>query len=103
MDSELEALVSWKTWTLVPCPTDAKIVTCKWVFTLKYHLDDTIACHKARLDACGFTQAYDIDYIETLSLVICLPSVRMLLCFAINQDWFLHQLDVFKAFLYGDL
>ena len=54
MDSELEALVFCRTWTLVPPPVDANIVTCKWVFTLKYHLDGTIACHTT---ARGFTQA----------------------------------------------
>ena len=55
MDSKVEALVSQGTWTLVPRPTDANIVTCKWVFTVKYHLDGTNARHKAHLAACGFT------------------------------------------------
>ena len=65
MDYEVEALVSRETWTLVPRPVDANIVTCKWVFTVKYHLDGTIAHHKAYLVARGFTQAYSINYIET--------------------------------------
>ena len=52
MDSELEVLVSHKTWTLVPHLADANIVTCKWVFNQKYH-DGTIADHKARLVAQG--------------------------------------------------
>ena len=46
MDHEVEALVSRGTWTLVPHPENANIVTCKWVFTIKYHLDVTIARHK---------------------------------------------------------
>ena len=61
------------------------------------------ACHKAQLVAKGFTQAYDIDYTETFSLVVRMNSIRVLLSLAINLDWSLHQLDVSKAFLYGDL
>ena len=90
MDYEVEALVSRGTWTLVPRPAYANIVMCKWVFTVKYHPDGTIAHHKARLVARGFTQAYDIDYTETFSLVICLSSIRVLLSLAVNQAWSLH-------------
>ena len=93
MDHEVEALVSRGTWTLVPRPTDANIVTCKWVFTIKYHPDGTMSRHKARL----------VDYTETFSPVVRLNSVRVLLSLAINQAWSLHQLDVSNAFLYGDL
>ena len=55
MDLEYRALVHCGTWDLVPRPTDANIVTCKWVFTLKYHPDGIVARHKARLVARGFT------------------------------------------------
>ena len=55
MDNEVEALVSQGTWTLVPRQVDANIITCKWVFTIKYHPDGTIDCHKACLVARGFT------------------------------------------------
>ena len=78
-------------------------MTCKWVFTLKYHPDDIVARHKARLVAREFTQAHGIDYIETFFPVVCMNSIRVLLSLVINLDWSLHQLDVFNAFLYGDL
>ena len=103
MDHEVETLVFQGTWTLVPRPADANIVTCKGVFTIKYHPDGTIAHHKARLVARGFTQAYGIDYTETFSPVVRLNSVRVLLSLAVNQAWSLHQLDISNAFLYGDL
>ena len=85
MDHEVEALVFRGTWTLVPRPADANIVTYKWVFTIKYHPDGTIAYHKARLVARGFTQAYDIDNTETFSPVVRLNSIRALLSLAVNQ------------------
>ena len=103
MDHEVEALVSQRTWTLVPRPADANIVACKWVFTIKYHPDGTIARHKARMVARGFTQAYGIDYTETFSPVVRLNFVRVLLSLVVNEAWSLHQVDVSNAFLYGDL
>ena len=103
MDAEVGALLNRGTWELVPRPRDANIVTCKWVFTIKYNPDGTISRHKARLVARGFTQAYGIDYTETFSPVVRLNSIRVLLSLAVNQDWTLHQLDVSNAFLYGDL
>ena len=50
------------TWILVPRLADANIVMCKWVFTLKYHLDGTIAHKKAYLLTRSFIQAYGINY-----------------------------------------
>ena len=78
MDLEYRALVHRGTRDLVPRLTDASIVTCQWVFTLKYHLDGTVARHKARLVARGFTQAHDIDYTKTFSLVVRMNSIGAL-------------------------
>ena len=103
IDLEYRALVHRGTWDLVPCPTDANIVTCKWVFTLKYHPDGIVAHHKARLVARGFTQAHGIDYTETFSPVVRMNSIRVLFSLVVNLNWSLHQLDVSNAFLYGDL
>ena len=103
MDLEYHSMVQCGTCDLVPRPTDANIVTCKWVFTLKYHPDGIVARHKARLVASGFTQAHDIDYTETFSPVVCMNSIHLLLSLVFNLNWSLHQLDVSNAFLYGDL
>ena len=92
-----------RSWDLVPCPSDANIVTCKWVFTLKYHPDGTVACHKARLVGKGFTQTHGIDYTETFSPIVRMNSIPVLLSLIINLNWSLHQLDVSNAFLHGDL
>ena len=92
-----------ETWTLVPHPSDLNVVSCKWVYSLKYNPDGSIARHKARLVARGFSQAYSLDYTETFSPVARLSSIRVLFSVALNQAWPLHQLDVSNAFLYGDL
>ena len=75
----------------------------KWVFTLKYHANGIIACHKVSLVARGFNQPYDIIYIKTFFLVVRLKSICMLLSLIVNQEWSLNHLEVSNTFLYSDI
>lgn len=65
MHEEYDALINQNTWSLVPLPPDKNLVSCKWLFKLKRNVDGTIARHKARLVARGFSQEYGVDYDET--------------------------------------
>ena len=84
-------------------PRGSNIVSCRWVYTLKYFPDGTIHRHKACLVARGFSQQYAIDYEDTFSPMVRMCSVRIIVSMAVKLDWPLHQLDVSNAFLYGDL
>jgi len=44
-------------------------VNWKWIFKIKYNVDDFVAKHKACLVAKGFTQVEGIDFNETISHV----------------------------------
>ncbi|CAL2236842.1 unnamed protein product [Prunus armeniaca] len=79
MGEEITALEQNQTWDLVPKPRDVKPISCKWVYKIKHHLD------------------------ETFSLVAKLMTVRVLLALAANKDWNLYQMDVKNAFLHGEL
>ncbi|GAB2267282.1 hypothetical protein Dimus_038662 [Dionaea muscipula] len=103
MQTEMDALISQNTWTLVPLPPDKNIVSCKWIFKLKRNADGTISRHKARLVARGFSQEQGVDYDETFSPVVRHTTVRLLLSLAAHFAWKLHQLDVKNAFLHGFL
>lgn len=85
-------------WSLVPKPSEAHIVGCPWVFTIKQNPDGTLDQLKARLVAKGFTQTYDLGYTETFSPVAQLNSVRVIISLAANLDWLLRELDVKNAF-----
>lgn len=43
MQAEFDALMMNQTWTVVPLPSNQKIVGCKWVFKIKRNSDGTIA------------------------------------------------------------
>ena len=103
MNAEYAAFLQRETCQLIPRPSDVNVVSCKWVYSLKYNPDGSIARYKARLVAREFSQAYGLDYTKTFSLVARLSSIRVLFSVALNQAWSLHQLDVSNAFLYGDL
>jgi len=103
MQEEFDALLANHTWDLVPRPSQANIVTGKWVFKHKYQADGSLERYKARWVFRGFTQRPGIDYNETFSPVVKLATVRTVLSLALSRSWPVHQLDVKNAFLHGTL
>jgi hypothetical protein len=103
MLDELKALEKNKTWDLVKLLAGKKVVSCKWVFTVKQNLEGKVERYKARLVARGYSQTYGIDYDETFAPVTKMSTVRILISCAANFGRPLHQLDVKNAFLHGDL
>ncbi|PRQ23920.1 putative RNA-directed DNA polymerase [Rosa chinensis] len=103
MQEEYDALMNQNTWTLVPLPPDKNLVPCKWIFKIKRNSDGSIARHKARLVARGFSQEYGVDFEETFSPVVRHTTVRLILGLAASSGWKLHQMDVKNAFLHGIL
>jgi len=103
MVEELRALEKNKTWELVKLPAGKKVISCKWVFTIKQNPEGKVERYKARLVARGYSQTYGIDYDETFAPMAKMGTVRILISCAANFGWPLHQLDVKNAFLHGDL
>ncbi|KAG7543090.1 Ribonuclease H-like superfamily [Arabidopsis thaliana x Arabidopsis arenosa] len=103
MSEEINAQFKNHTWDLVPATAARHIITCKWIFTLKFNVDGSIARYKARLVARGFNQQYGIDYSETFSPVIKSTTIRTVLEVAVKRNWSIHQVDINNAFLQGTL
>jgi hypothetical protein len=103
MLDEYNALMSNKTWTLFPPVPGRNVIDCNWVFKLKYKVDGSVDCHRARLVAKGFKQCFAIDYDGTFNPVVKPTTIRLVLSLAISNGWVLRQLDVKNAFLHGIL
>ncbi|KAE8672369.1 hypothetical protein F3Y22_tig00111843pilonHSYRG00119 [Hibiscus syriacus] len=103
MKDEILALETNKTWSVASLPYGKVPIGCKWVYRIKYNAAGTIERYKARLVAKGYSQREGVDYVDTFSPVVKLVTVRFLLAIASIFDWPLFQLDVYNAFLQGDL
>ena len=103
MTDEIDAFHRLKTWSVVSLPPAKSAFGCKWVFQVKKNSNGTIARHKARLVAKGYLQQEGVDFQETFSPMAKLPTIRILICLALNHGWPLKQLDISNAFLHGIL
>ena len=61
MREEFAALVSNRTWDLVPRPPSANLITGKWVFKHKMRVDGTLERYKARWVVRGFRQRAGVN------------------------------------------
>lgn len=103
MQSEIDAIHTNQTWTLVAPPPHANIISCKWVFKVKTGLPDSTPKFKARLVARGDEQFDGLDYDEVFSPVARWTTVRTIAALAAQANWPILHLDVKTAFLNGDL
>ncbi|XP_073355215.1 uncharacterized protein [Aegilops tauschii subsp. strangulata] len=103
MRDEFTALVSNRTWELLPRPPRANLITGKWVYRHKTRADGSLERYKARWVVCGFRQRMGVDYGETFSPVVKPATIRTVLTIAASRRWPVHQLNVKNAFLHGDL
>jgi hypothetical protein len=101
MQTEFNALLQNRTWSLVPPYPSQNIVRCKWVFKLKRKADGSIERHKARLVAKGFHQQAGVDYGETYSPVVKPTTIQTVLSLAYSAGWSMKQIDIQNAFLHG--
>jgi len=103
MDYEYKSLRENATWILVPRPEEKRILSNRWIFKTKINQKGEIEKFKARLVVRGHTQREGIDYQETFAPVARFDSIRTLLAAAVNEELYVHQMDVVLAYVQGEL
>ena len=103
LQHEMDSLLKHNVFNLVELPNGRKAIGSKWVFRVKHNADGSVERRKARLVAQGYSQKHDVDYDETFSPVVRFESLRTVIGLSVKQGLKLHQTNVTKAFLNGDL
>ncbi|SGY18682.1 BQ5605_C014g07439 [Microbotryum silenes-dioicae] len=96
----------FKVFTIEPrssVPPGATIVTSKFVWKTKRDAHGDVTGRKARLVAQGNRQRDDIDFSETFAPIARFSSIRCLLALAATNGYHVHQADIDKAYLHGEL
>jgi hypothetical protein len=99
MKEEFNSLLKQGVFSLVPRPSDRRILKGRWVYKIKLGPLNEILRRKARFVAKGFLQEYGTDYTETHSPVARMKSIKLILSLTARFDLELHQLDYKTAFL----
>ena len=79
MVDEMTTLHNNVTWEMVLLPFGKFVVGYQWVF-----MNGTVERYKVRLVTNGYTQTYDIEYVETFSLVANIGYVSICISLATN-------------------
>ena len=77
-------------WDVVPRLKGKSVVTSKWIFKIKHVADGSVEKHKARFDACGFSEKEGINYEDTFAPVAIYTSIRAIISLVSILGWRLH-------------
>tara|TARA_R110002050_G_scaffold1058_1_gene7329 strand:+ start:131 stop:4354 length:4224 start_codon:yes stop_codon:yes gene_type:complete len=87
----------------VELPPGAIPIKTKWVFKVKCKQDGTIEKFKARLVACGYSQVYGLDYLDTYAPVASMNAIRIVTAIAALLGRKLYHVDIKGAYHYGEI
>lgn len=85
METELFAMETNNTWTVVSLSPGKHAIGSKWICRIKYKSDGIIERFKPCLVAKGYTKKKGVDFTETFSFVAKLVNVNVLLALATRQ------------------
>ena len=103
MEIEVRTLDALNAYSLVPRPSNHKVISGVWAFKRKRYPSGLVRKLKARYCARGFEQQKGIDYFETFAPVVMWITVRLLLIMSILMDLETKQIDYTAAFIHAPI
>jgi hypothetical protein len=103
MTEEYQSIMKNDVWDIVLRLEGKSVVTSKWIYKIKHAAYGSVKKYKARFMARGFSQVEGIDYEETFAPVARYTSICTIIALAASMGWRLHQMDVKRAFLNGEI
>ena len=87
------------TWKKCRKSNDMNIVTSKWIFIVKYTLNESVNRYKTRLVARDFTQVYKVNFTEIFASTMKINSLRTLLTIMTLENMKVEQVNVNNVFI----
>ena len=103
MRLEVDGHTEIGTFSVDVVPKGVNVITVKWVFAWKTDSDGYITNAKGRLVGRGFGQQLSVDYFNTFAPTPTVPSIKVVLAIAVQNDWPLYYFDFKQAFIQGKL
>ena len=100
---ELDSLKKKEVYELVPRPPNEQILRTHWIDTTKKDENGDVIRYKSRLVVNGNKQKQYLDALEKYAPVARIPSIRILISYAIHMRKYIIQLDFKTAFLNSKL
>ena len=96
--AELTTLAANDTWKEIISLKNVNIITSKWVFKSKLHINSTLNKLKARVVTRDFSQMHSIDYENIFASTVKFDTLHVFLTLVALENLKCHQMDVNNAF-----
>ena len=100
MKHEIEEHLISKIWYLKRLSKRRIVIIERWMFRIKYDIDEVILRFKARWIVHEYKQKHDIDYFDTWTDVVKSIFFRTLFAFVVFRRMHAEQMNIVTVFLY---
>ena len=100
MKIEINHFVDNDTWRLIKLFVERYVITNRWVFKIKYEINDRILRFKTRWIVHEYKQKKNVNYIDTWAKIVKFFFFRTLFVIAAKKRLHAHQMNVIIIFLY---
>ena len=99
LDYEIGQLEKLGTWVIADLPKGHNAIPCSAMLKEKRSLDGKITSYQVRIVTGGHRQVKGVNYSETFSSAVKMPTVWVVLANVATQDWEIEHVNVKSAYL----